>query len=316
MNIFIDPILFLQSLREMTGGIFDTFFLSCSFYGEISTVIVLIAIIYWCLDKKFGEFLFLSLVLGLFVNSLTKITACIYRPWILDSRVQPLEEALGPATGYSFPSGHTTITTVLFGGAILRKNYSKALNIVFLFCIFLIAFSRLYVGVHNVIDVIAGFLFTFIVLIIVNRLYDKLEEKPNLDSIIAAFGILFTVLLMFYASTKSYPMDYDTLGKLVVDPAIAILDVFTLSGFIIGFFISWIGERKLINFSIDGSVETKILRLFCGLIILGFLIRVLLPLAGHDYTGRFLAGFIIMSFAVFIYPVVIKFFQNRKTCEN
>ena len=312
MNIFIDPILFLQSLRELTGGVFDTFFLSCSFYGEISTGIVLIAIIYWCLDKKFGEFLFLSLALGLFVNSLTKITACIYRPWVLDSRIQPLQEAIGPATGYSFPSGHTTIATTLFGGAIVRKNFSKYLNIVFILCIALIAFSRLYVGVHTVIDVICGFVFTFIVLVIVNRLYDKIEEKPNLDIIFAAFGIIFTLILMFYASTKAYPLDYSSVGKLVVDPAIATLDVFTLSGFIIGFFMSWVCERKFINFSTDGSVETKVLRLFCGLIILGFLIRVLLPLAGHDQIGRFLAGFIIMSFAIFIYPAIIKFFQNRK----
>ena len=39
---------------------------------------------------------------------------------------------------------------------------------------------------------------------------------------------------MFYASTKAYPLDYSSVGKLVVDPAIATLDVFTLSGFMRG----------------------------------------------------------------------------------
>ncbi len=32
MNILIDPLLFIQELKEATGGIFNHFFLSCSFY--------------------------------------------------------------------------------------------------------------------------------------------------------------------------------------------------------------------------------------------------------------------------------------------
>ena len=47
MNILIDPLLFLQHLREMSGGLFDTFFTSCSFYAETVSFIALIAIFYW-----------------------------------------------------------------------------------------------------------------------------------------------------------------------------------------------------------------------------------------------------------------------------
>lgn len=55
MNILIDPLLFLQHLREMSGGLFDTFFTSCSFYGESVSTIALIAIFYCCIDKKNGR---------------------------------------------------------------------------------------------------------------------------------------------------------------------------------------------------------------------------------------------------------------------
>ena len=315
MDIFINPVLYIQAFREVTGRIFDAFFLSSSFYGEISTAIVIIAIIYWCFDKKLGEFLFLSLFSGLFVNTFIKLTACIYRPWIMDARVEPLEEAIGPSTGYSFPSGHTTIATALFGGIAYKKNFSLALKTVLFICIAIIAFSRIYVGVHTVPDLIAAFILTLIILFFISRLYALLEERPNLDIAIASCGIVLCCILMFYAMTKSYPMDVDAAGRLLVDPAIASLDTFTLSGIITGFLVSWVGERRLINFSTDGTAESKILRLVSGVIIIGFLIRVILPIGGHDQIIRFISGFIILLFAVFIYPAVIKFLQNRKMSE-
>ena len=45
MNIFIDPLLFLQFLRDITGGIFDSFFVRCSIFGEATTVIFIISLI-------------------------------------------------------------------------------------------------------------------------------------------------------------------------------------------------------------------------------------------------------------------------------
>ncbi|WP_407461563.1 phosphatase PAP2 family protein, partial [Methanobrevibacter sp.] len=116
------------------------------------------------MNKKLGEYLFVSQAGADLVNGFAKITACVYRPWILDSRVQPLEEAFHGASGYSFPSGHTTVATNLFFGAVLRGKFSKGLNIALLACLFLIGFSRNYVGVHTVLDVICGFILTAIVL--------------------------------------------------------------------------------------------------------------------------------------------------------
>ena len=147
----------------------------------IPTVIVFISAVYWCLDKKLGEYMLVSQAGAGLVNGFAKVTACIYRPWILDSREQPVKEAIATATGYSFPSGHTTEATILFGGPILRRKLPKALIIVLIICIFLVGFSRNYLGMHSVLDVICGFAFTLIVLLIFSKLFGKLEEKPNLD---------------------------------------------------------------------------------------------------------------------------------------
>ena len=303
--------LFLQFLRQITGGIFDSFFVTCSLFGETTLVLILISAIYWCLDKKLGEYILLSLAGAGLVNGLAKIIPCVYRPWILDSRIHPVADAIPGATGYSFPSGHTTDATTLFGGAVLRGKFPKVLNIVLILCLVLVGFSRNYLGVHSVLDVIFGFIFTLIVLIIFSKLFDKLEEKPNLDVVISCVGIAISILIVIFALTKSYPMDYDAAGKLIVDPAILTVDTFKNAGLAIGAFVFWPIERRFIKFSNEGTLETKVARFIFGCIGLMFIIYVFMPLLGDTPLGGFLQFFTMITF-VFLYPVVFKFFQNRK----
>ena len=300
----------MQFLREITGGIFNSFFVTCSLFGETTIVIFIIAGLYWCLDKKLGEFLLVAQAGGDLVNGLAKVIACVYRPWILDSRVHPLEDAIPGATGYSFPSGHVTTATTLFGGAFLRGNFSKVLRILLLFCLLLVGFSRNYVGVHSVLDVIFGFIFTIIVLLIFSKLFDKLEEKPNLDIVISCIGILISILIVIFAITKSYPLDYDAVGKLIVDPAILTVDTFRNAGLAVATFISWPIERRFIRFSTEGNLETKIVRYICGFIVLEIIITVIFPLLGETPLGGFLQHFILILFVMLIYPFIIQFFQK------
>ena len=70
---------------------------------------------------------------------------------------------------YSFPSGHTSTTTCFLGILIyLTLYYIKNefwryfLTIVFSIWIFLVALSRLWLGVHYLTDVIAGFFLGFL----------------------------------------------------------------------------------------------------------------------------------------------------------
>ena len=245
------------------------------------------------------------------VNGCAKITACIYRPWVLDSRVHPIKEAISGASGYSFPSGHTTCATTLLFGSFLRGKFSKGLNIALIACLILIGFSRNYLGVHSILDVIFGFLFTVAVLLIFSKLFDKLEEKPNLDIVISCVGILISILIVVYALTKSYPMDYDSAGKLLVDPAVLMLDTFRNAGLAIATFISWPIERRFINFSTDGSLETKALRFICGFVALEFIVTTIMPLFVNTPIEAFLQFFVVVIFVMLIYPAIIKFFQNR-----
>ena len=150
----IDYLLFLQNLREATGGFLDGAFELITKLGEASIATLLVALIYWCVNKREGIFLMLTFYYNRVINAFIKITACVYRPWIRDPRVTPVEAALEDATGYSFPSGHSANATSVFGGLALNRKYHKAFRIGMIALILLVAFSRNYLGVHTPQDVI------------------------------------------------------------------------------------------------------------------------------------------------------------------
>lgn len=126
----IEYLLLLQNLRGSLAGIFDSFF---SFITNIAVDYYALAIpliIFWAFDKRKGILSLLTIGVSDILNALAKCTFCIYRPWIRDSRIKPLEAALPGATGYSFPSGHATCSGALYTSLIY--NYKKHKGIVIL----------------------------------------------------------------------------------------------------------------------------------------------------------------------------------------
>jgi len=91
----------------------------------------------------------------IFVDSFLKNIVCRERPCVYH--------------GYSFPSGHTTITMCFYGIIIylilhyVRSNFWRNfLAIFFGFMIFMVALSRLWLGVHFPTDVLAGLFLGFL----------------------------------------------------------------------------------------------------------------------------------------------------------
>ena len=91
--------------------------------------------------------------------------------WLVDGFIKNIICRERPTlhSGYSFPSGHTTITMVFYGIVIyLIMKYTRsqfwriALSIFFGFMIFMVALSRLWLGVHFPSDVLAGLFLGFL----------------------------------------------------------------------------------------------------------------------------------------------------------
>jgi len=96
-------------------------------------------------NKIFNNFLklWVGFILSSFIAYMLKII--IIRPRPIFNLIE--------LTSYSFPSGHTTIMFTLF--ILIFYNFPKY-KYIWLVISLIIAFSRLYLGVHYFTDVIAG----------------------------------------------------------------------------------------------------------------------------------------------------------------
>lgn len=100
----------------------------------------------------------LAALLSLTVNAL--ITNITLKPLIARTRpfvaIEGLQILVAAPRDYSFPSGHTSAS---FAAALVYlRMIPKKYSVWFVSLAVLIAFSRLYVGVHYPTDVLAGFL--------------------------------------------------------------------------------------------------------------------------------------------------------------
>ena len=83
-------------------------------------------------------------------------------------------------SGFSFPSGHSMAAFGFYGYFIylistsnLNKKIKIVLNIILSLLILLIGLSRVYLGVHYISDIVAGFIMSFIYLIIFTTITKK-----------------------------------------------------------------------------------------------------------------------------------------------
>lgn len=306
----ISYLLFLQSLRETTNGVFNKFFSYVTGYGEMANLFVLFAIVYWCINKKTGEFMLLSLAFSRIINGLLKIIFCVYRPWIRDARVLPLGDGLKTATGYSFPSGHTTNATACFGSYAISSGCKKTLSILLWLFAILIAFSRNYIGVHTPQDVVVAFITTTLITIGMEKLYTRYSEKPYFTCWVTGSGLFISILVLLYTAFKGYPMDYDTAGKLIVDPAKMVLDSYKNLGYVFGILIGIALEKSFINFSTEGTTEQKITRFLLCFLLFQVLSLVLIPMITTDLpkeTANFIKPFLKTMYICCIAPAIIKY---------
>lgn len=263
----INYLLFLQNLRNSLGGIFDSFF---AFITQISVGVYILLIplfIYWAIDKRKGLFIYCTYGLANFFNAFLKSTFCVYRPWIRDSRVKPLESVMSGASGYSFPSGHATNAGSTYFPLAYKYKKHKALVIMSIVMVALTMFSRNFVGVHTLTDVVVGALIGIVSSFIIIKVEKYIKENPNKDIYLLIFATLIVIGILLYVSYKSYPIDYVD-GKILVDPEKMKRNSFTCPGLFYGTVVAWFLERRYLKLDISGTTYQKIMRCVIGTFLL------------------------------------------------
>lgn len=311
-------LLILQDFRNGAGDCLAEFLNKMTFLGDLYTTIAVVAIIYWCVSKKLGVFLMLGWSGNRLLNGFLKATFCVYRPWIRDPRIIPYGDAMSNATGYSFPSGHATNAGTLFGGGAVRKDFPIILRVALIVVVALVGFSRMYLGVHTPQDVLFGAGQSLLVMWLTFKLIQWLEVNPQKDWLVASVGIALAVALAVYAALKSYPADYDAEGRLIVDGKKMVDDTFRCVGWILGFFVGWILERRFVRFTTDVPLMTKLTRCVVGMLGLYVVTLILMPwikvtLSGP--VGAVLSCFVQMLYVTFIFPWTLKLLERRESTQ-
>ncbi|MEM0162751.1 MAG: phosphatase PAP2 family protein [Thermoproteota archaeon] len=114
-----------------------------------------LTIIYLGLNRKLGKKLATIELSNIWLSAFLKDFFKIPRP--------PKEFWKYPVEGYGFPSGHTQGTTVFWGYLSLYFS-SVVLLLLTILIVLLVAYSRLELGVHSLLDVVGGVFFGAIVL--------------------------------------------------------------------------------------------------------------------------------------------------------
>ncbi len=307
----IDYLLWLQNLR---GSFWDSLLLNVTDFIASPVMYVFIAVIYWCLNKNAATYLAMNISFGSMINQTLKNTFCVYRPWIRDARITPLDVAKESATGYSFPSGHTQIAASEFLSIAVWQKKRKWVVAVCVFMTALIMFTRNYLGVHTPQDVVVSLIIACTVIFLNNKLLKWIDKKQGRDLFVFIIGIIVTTIALVFTTVKPYPMDYDVNGMLLVDPKEMITDCFVAAGCVYGFLIGWILERRFVKFDTRATRKTLVIRGVIGsVILLIYALFVREPLGSiHPYFGEMLFIAIAFIYILFLYPLMFTKWERRR----
>lgn len=304
----IDFLLFLQNIRIGCSDIIDKFFLSITVFGEFWLPTLICAIAYWCIDFRAGIYLFFLEGINILLAHFLKMLACVYRPWVLSDKIHPSELAVPYAKGYSFPSGHSIMSSSILGGTayLLRKN--KLVCGILIGLILLIGFSRLWLGVHTPQDVVGGLLVGITLIFAVNKITDWAEKESNRYLyLLGVINVLAILALVYISCFNTYRIDYIG-GELLVDPKNSINVTYVVYGYALGL-LNGVGLcRRFLPFNPhDVSVKIRIIRGIVGtagiIILLKYVLKNLImnPVNNIEAFGvLFVIGLII----TLIYPVI------------
>ena len=310
INPQIDILLFLQNIRLQSSQLIDKFFLCITILGEFWLPTLICAITYWCIDFKAGMYLFSLEGINCLLSNFFKMLACVYRPWILDGRIHPSELAVPFAKGYSFPSGHSAMSSSVVGGvAFLLKN-KIAICFSLIALILLVGFSRLWLGVHTPQDVVCGLLTGLILVFAINKLINFAEKNKKRYIYFAILVNIFAIVALIYVYYfNTYKIDYVS-GNILVDPIKFKYLTTANFGFSLGILNGCVLCRIFNPFNPkDVSVKKRVIRGIIGGISLIILLKFLVNFTVASILDFKLVFFIEFSTGILItliYPFIFK----------
>lgn len=301
----------LRAIAQLRVPFLTAIMSAVTYLGHEMVFLVAAMLLAWCVNKRYGYRFLAIFMVGSFLQQALKAACMIPRPWILDPSFQAVASAVPAASGYSFPSGHTlTAVITLFGLAgCLKKKWAYAVAAVLSV---LVAFSRMYLGVHTLLDVSVGYLLGLLVIGFFALLFREgrphQEKRLNavlLVGVLACIGLLAWLLLRPAPENSAYlPMANESIDN-----------AYVLVGAAIGAVIGKCIDDRFVHFETDGPFWVQVVKVAAGLVVVLSVRIVLKKLFGGDSEPMLLHGvrYLLMTVvAVGIYPLLFRVFPKSK----
>ncbi len=182
----VSIILAIQSLGSWLEAPMKFF----SFLGSEEFFLLVLPVVYWAVSVDLGLRIGFILLFSSGLNTAFKLLFHGPRPYWVSTNVSPY----AAETSFGVPSGHAQNAVSVWGIAAhwLRRNGAWAVAI---FVMFAIGFSRMYLGVHFLHDVLAGWLLGALVLAGFIRYWDAAAAWLGRLSLTAQVGAALAVSL-------------------------------------------------------------------------------------------------------------------------
>jgi len=290
----------LKMIEGIRSPFLDTLIGLITQLGEETVGVVILCAIFWCINKKFAYIIGVSFFLsGLTVQGM-KICFRIDRPWVADPTLNPVPSALEHATGYSFPSGHTQSAASLFGSIGAQLKHRPLMIVCFVIPV-LVAFSRLYLGVHTLLDVIVSLAICFLFILLTLRIFagsDTINKKWEFFVALSMilYACVVTAIAFVLHSNGTIEQHY-------------VADCLKAAGAGIGFATGMYIERVYINFSTKSkSILWHIIKFILGFAGVLVIKEGLKMIAGTGLVIDMFRYFLMLTWVTVFFPLIIKRF--------
>ena len=243
-----------------------------TFLGSENFFFLVLPLLYWSVDAQLGLRVAMVLVTSNSVNSLFKLAFTSPRPYWVSLDVNPM----AAETSFGVPSGHAQNAVALWGIMAGRLDRRWAWLTAFALAFF-IGFSRLYLGVHFVLDVLVGWLLGGVLLAAFLYFWEPvsawLSKQMFAQQVLIAFVV--SLIMIGLGVWQVNRLDGFVIPQEWIDNALRAgeaPDPISLDGFItsagtlfgLGAGLAWLSTRG--GYNASGPTEKRALRYVIGLI--------------------------------------------------
>lgn len=258
----------LKALEGIRSPLLDKLMQGFTFLGEQIPFMVLALILFWCVDKWKGYYLLSASFLGTILSQSLKMLCRVPRPWVKDPTFTVVESAQAGATGYSFPSGHTTGATCSYGG-ITRMTKRSWLRWVMAAVVLLVGFSRMYLGAHFPSDVGVGLVLGLAAVLVLYPVFQRARDDERVMYAFLGVMLLLSLGYLAFICLVNFPADAKEIdvNTKTSNYDNALKNAWQLLGSLLGMMAAFTMDRKT-KFSEQAPLPGQICKVLFGVAIL------------------------------------------------